>query len=103
MKVSVKLTSIRLDPQLADEAAKVLGAKSRREAVQVALREIVALRRFKDVMRNHAGKLSFARRLEGREDRYLAEARLQKRRPPLTSRQVRKELGLTGTRMTKEV
>jgi len=28
------------------------------------------------------------------EDRYLAEARLEKRRPPLTSRQVRKQLGL---------
>jgi RHH-type transcriptional regulator, rel operon repressor / antitoxin RelB len=32
--------------------------------------------------------------LEDLEDRYLAEARLEKRRPPLTSRQVRKELGL---------
>ena len=28
------------------------------------------------------------------EDRYLAEARLEKRRRPLTSQQVRKELGL---------
>lgn len=28
------------------------------------------------------------------EDRFLAEARLEKRRPALTSRQVRKELGL---------
>ena len=32
--------------------------------------------------------------LEDLEDRYLAEARLEKRRPPLTSRQVRRELGL---------
>jgi len=32
--------------------------------------------------------------VEDLEDRYLAEARLEKRRPPLTSRQVRKELGL---------
>ena len=32
--------------------------------------------------------------LEDLEDRYLAEARLEKRRTPLTSRQVRKELGL---------
>jgi len=32
--------------------------------------------------------------IEDLEDRYLAEARLEKRRPPLTSRQVRKELGL---------
>ena len=32
--------------------------------------------------------------LEDLEDRYLAEARLEKRRPALTSRQVRKDLGL---------
>lgn len=54
------LTSIRLDTELADEAVKVLGVKSRTEAVHVALREIVALRRFKDLMTRYAGKLSFA-------------------------------------------
>jgi RHH-type rel operon transcriptional repressor/antitoxin RelB len=32
--------------------------------------------------------------IEDLEDRYLAEARLEKRRPPLSSRQVRKQLGL---------
>ena len=32
--------------------------------------------------------------LEDLEDRYLAEARLEKRRTPLTSREVRKELDL---------
>ena len=32
--------------------------------------------------------------IEDLEDRYLAEARLEKRRPSLTSAQVRKELGL---------
>jgi RHH-type transcriptional regulator, rel operon repressor / antitoxin RelB len=32
--------------------------------------------------------------IEDLEDRYLAEARLEKRGPTLTSRQVRKELGL---------
>jgi RHH-type rel operon transcriptional repressor/antitoxin RelB len=32
--------------------------------------------------------------IEDLEDRYLAEARLEKRRPSLTSRQMRKELGL---------
>ena len=32
--------------------------------------------------------------LEDLEDRYLAEARLEKRRPALTSRRVRKQLGL---------
>jgi len=54
------LTSIRLDIHLADEAVKVLGVKSRTEAVHVALREIVALQRFKDLMRKNAGKLPFA-------------------------------------------
>ena len=58
--MAVTMTSIRLDTQLADEAAKVLGVKSRTEAVHVALREIVALQRFKKLMRKQAGKLSFA-------------------------------------------
>ena len=54
------MTSIRLDTQLADEAVEVLGVRSRTEAVHVALREIVALKRFKKLMEKHAGKLSFA-------------------------------------------
>ena len=58
--MAATLTSIILDTHLADEAAKVLGVKSRTEAVHVALREVVALKRFKDLMRKHAGKLSFA-------------------------------------------
>ena len=58
--MSVTMTSIRLDTQLADEAARVLGVKSRTEAVHVALREIVALKRFKDLMRKHSGKFSFS-------------------------------------------
>ncbi|HEV2349759.1 MAG TPA: type II toxin-antitoxin system VapB family antitoxin [Terriglobia bacterium] len=57
--MAVTLTSIRLDTHLADEAVKVLGAKSRTEAVHVALREIVALKRFKKLMAKHAGKLGF--------------------------------------------
>ncbi len=57
--MAVKLTSIRLDTQLADEAVKILEVKSRTEAVHVALREIVALRRFKDLMKKNVGKLSF--------------------------------------------
>ena len=56
----VILTSIRLDTHLADQAMKVLGVKSRTEAVHVALREIVALKRFKNLMNKNAGKLSFA-------------------------------------------
>jgi Arc/MetJ family transcription regulator len=58
--MAITMTSIRLDTDLADEAVKVLGAKSRTEAVHVALREIVALKRFKDLMRKNAGKLKFA-------------------------------------------
>jgi len=58
--MAVAMTSIRLDTSLADEAAKVLGVKTRTEAVHVALREIVALKRFKNLMRKHGGKLSFA-------------------------------------------
>jgi Arc/MetJ family transcription regulator len=58
--MAVTMTSIRLDTHLADEAVKVLGAKSRTEAVHVALREIVALKRFKNLMKKNAGKLSFA-------------------------------------------
>jgi Arc/MetJ family transcription regulator len=58
--MAVTLTSIRLDTHLADEAVNVLGAKSRTEAVHVALREIVALKRFKNLMKKNAGKLSFA-------------------------------------------
>jgi Arc/MetJ family transcription regulator len=44
---------------LADEAVRVLGVKSRTEAVHVALREVVALKRFKKLMKKHAGKLPF--------------------------------------------
>ncbi|MGH9406519.1 MAG: hypothetical protein ACRD3D_11880 [Terriglobia bacterium] len=56
----VALTSIRSDTDLADEGAKVVGVKSRTEAVHAALREVVALKRFKRLMRQHAGKLPFA-------------------------------------------
>ena len=57
--MAVAITSIRLDTELADEAAKVLGVKSRTEAIHVALKEIVALQRFKDLMAKNAGKLRF--------------------------------------------
>jgi len=58
--MAVALTSIRLDKQLADEAAKTLGVKSRTEAIHAALREVVALERFKKLMKKNAGKLPFA-------------------------------------------
>ena len=54
------LTSIRLDTKLDDEAVRALGVKSRTEAVHVACREIVALKRFKNLMKKHEGKLAFA-------------------------------------------
>jgi Arc/MetJ family transcription regulator len=54
------MISIRLDRQLADEAVRVLDTKSRTEAVRVALREIVALKRFQTLMKKNAGKLPFA-------------------------------------------
>jgi Arc/MetJ family transcription regulator len=54
------ITSIRLDTKLADEAAKLLGAKSRTEAVHIALREIVALRKFKRLMKRYEGKATFS-------------------------------------------
>jgi Arc/MetJ family transcription regulator len=57
--MATTMTSIRLDTRLADEAAKVLGAKSRTEAVHAALREVVALKKFKNLMTRHAGKLAF--------------------------------------------
>lgn len=59
MKTGVKMTSIRLDTKLADDAVKTLGVRSRSEAVHVALREVVALKRFKDLMAKHGGKMKF--------------------------------------------
>ncbi len=53
------ITSMRLDKRLADEAAEVLGVKSRTEAVHAALREIVALKRFKKLMSKYGGRLEF--------------------------------------------
>ncbi len=59
MKASVKMTSIRLDTKLADDAVKALGARNRSEAVHMALREVVALKRFKELMSKYGGKLKF--------------------------------------------
>ena len=58
--MAVTMTSIRLDTELADEAVRILGVKSRTEAVHMALREIVALKRFKELMKKNAGKHTFA-------------------------------------------
>jgi Arc/MetJ family transcription regulator len=51
---------VRINSRLVDEAARVLGANSRTDAVHMALREIVALSRFKKLMKKHANKLKFA-------------------------------------------
>ena len=56
-KMAKTLNSMGLNENLAD---KVLEAKSHTEAVVVAPREIVALRRFKKLMKKNAGKLAFA-------------------------------------------
>ena len=58
--MAVTLTSIRLDTKLADEAVRVLGVKSRTDAVHIALRELVGNQRFKDVIKKSEGKLKFA-------------------------------------------
>jgi Arc/MetJ family transcription regulator len=58
--MSISLTSIRLDTDLADQAVKALGVKSRTEAIHVALKEVVAVERFKELMTKNAGKLRFA-------------------------------------------
>lgn len=57
--MAAPLTSIRLDKKLADKAARILGAKSRTEAVHMALEEVVKLKEFKDTMKKHGGKLKF--------------------------------------------
>jgi Arc/MetJ family transcription regulator len=49
-----------MNGRLVGEAGRVLGAKSRTDAVHMALREIVALRSFKKLMKKHASKLKFA-------------------------------------------
>jgi len=62
--MATAMTSIRLDTDLADEATRILGVKSRTEAVHAALREIVALKNFRNQMTKHAGKLTFEGHVE---------------------------------------
>lgn len=62
--MATTMTSIRLDTRLADRAAKVLGVKSRTEAVHVALREVVALKNFQRLMTKNGGKLRFGAHVE---------------------------------------
>jgi hypothetical protein len=55
-----KATSIRLNTKLADEAVRLMGAKSRTEAIHEALEEAVQLRRFKKFLKKYGGKGEFA-------------------------------------------
>jgi len=57
--MAVSLTSIRLDTELADKAVEALGAKSRTEAVHMALDRIVRLEDFKKLMKKYEGKATF--------------------------------------------
>ena len=57
--MATTMTSIRLDTQLADQAAELLGVNSRTEAIHLALRELVGLQEFKKVMAEYGGKCSF--------------------------------------------
>lgn len=50
------LTSIRLNTKLADKAVKALGARSRTEAVHIALEEIVALDKLQGTHDNEPGQ-----------------------------------------------
>lgn len=59
--MAVTTTSIRVNRRLANEAKRVLGVKSHTEAVRIALRDIVALRLFKKLMKKNAGKALFRR------------------------------------------
>ena len=54
------LTSIRLDTKLADKAVRVMGVKTRTEAVLLALEEMVGNQQFKDAIKKSGGKLKFA-------------------------------------------
>jgi Arc/MetJ family transcription regulator len=58
--MAATLTSIRLDTELADEAAKLIGVNSRTDAIHRALRELVSTQRFKNVLMDYGGKGSFA-------------------------------------------
>jgi Arc/MetJ family transcription regulator len=54
------LTSIRLDTKLADKAVRIMGVKTRTEAVHLALEEMVGNQQFKDAIKKSEGKLKFA-------------------------------------------
>jgi len=77
-RMALTITSLRLDTELADEAARVLCVKTRTEAVHAALREIVALKKFKALIARHGGKMRFEAQSD--ESRHFRHPDLQ--RPP---------------------
>jgi len=61
IQLSVRCSgSAECDKNPVDEAKRLLGAKSRTEAVRVALRELAARKRFKALMKKNGEELSFA-------------------------------------------
>lgn len=68
------MLSIRLDPDIERRLNELAGRTGR--------------------TKSHYARELIENNIEDLEDRYLAEARLEKRRTPLTSRRVRKHLGL---------
>jgi Arc/MetJ family transcription regulator len=49
-------TSIRLDTRLTDQATKVFGVRSRAEAIHIALREIVAIKKLMTPLQKNSDK-----------------------------------------------
>jgi hypothetical protein len=50
--MALTMMLIKLDARLVDEASKILGVMSWKEAVHLVLGEIVAIHRFKKLMKN---------------------------------------------------
>lgn len=58
--------TVAIDPKLIEEAKEVSGVKTKREAIEKALREMVRRRRLKEVSA-HAGKVKMATTLKDLE------------------------------------
>lgn len=51
--------TIAIDPNLIEEAKRISGVKTKREAIEVALREMIRRRRLREAVA-HAGKVKMA-------------------------------------------
>lgn len=58
--------TVVIDPALIEEAKRVSGAKTKREAIEIALKEMIRRRRLKDAAA-HAGRIEMALTLEDLE------------------------------------